>query len=111
MDSWLKALIASACVVVIAGGGYYASGEYRSYQRENERRETVGRQASVMDREAQLKARYSTEECLRMAKDTLPDTKGGPTKTTQYNDDLSKCDDLNRFDAEWRQALDMAGVF
>ncbi|MEY9198670.1 hypothetical protein ABIA16_003786 [Sinorhizobium fredii] len=28
MDTWLKMLIASACVVVIGGGGYLASVEY-----------------------------------------------------------------------------------
>lgn len=30
MDGWLKALIAAACVVVIAIGGYLASIEYNS---------------------------------------------------------------------------------
>ncbi|HEV7305208.1 hypothetical protein [Ensifer sp.] len=29
MDGWLKALVAAACVVVIAGGGWFAIGEYR----------------------------------------------------------------------------------
>lgn len=28
MDGWLKTLVALACVVVIAGGGYYAWSEY-----------------------------------------------------------------------------------
>ena len=28
MDGWLKALIAAACITVIAGGGYLASQEY-----------------------------------------------------------------------------------
>lgn len=32
MDGWLKGLIAAACVVVIAGGGYFAWSEYRSAQ-------------------------------------------------------------------------------
>lgn len=30
MDGWLKTLIAAACVVVIAGGGYFAWSEYQS---------------------------------------------------------------------------------
>lgn len=29
MDGWLKFLIATACVVIIAGGGYYAWNEYQ----------------------------------------------------------------------------------
>ncbi len=32
MDGWLKALVAAACVVVIAGGGWFAWGEYRKSQ-------------------------------------------------------------------------------
>ena len=28
MDGWLKALIATACVVVLAGGGWFAWGEW-----------------------------------------------------------------------------------
>jgi len=30
MDGWLKFLIAAACIVVIAGGGYYAWSEYQT---------------------------------------------------------------------------------
>lgn len=30
MDGWLKGLIAAACVVVIASGGYFAWSEYRA---------------------------------------------------------------------------------
>lgn len=37
MDSWLKGLIAAACVVVIAGGGYYAWGEYQIRSAQAER--------------------------------------------------------------------------
>ncbi len=32
MDGWLKALIAVACIVVIAGGGYYGWTEWRTAQ-------------------------------------------------------------------------------
>ena len=31
MDNWLKALIAAACTVVIAGGAYFGWSEYRSW--------------------------------------------------------------------------------
>lgn len=34
MDGWLKALVAAACVVVIAGGGWYALNEYRDHTTE-----------------------------------------------------------------------------
>ncbi|WP_425963867.1 hypothetical protein [Rhizobium nepotum] len=104
MDKWLKALVACACIVVIAGGAHYALGEYEAHQRSSDLRKKA-------DREEFLKAAFSIEECLRMAKEALPDKKGQPARTTKYNDALSKCDDLNRFDANWRQALDMAGVF
>ncbi len=104
MDNWLKALVACACIVVITGGGYYAWGEYGAYQRKNADRQIATEQES-------LKQSLSTEECQRMAKETLPEKKGEPVRTTKYNSALSACDDLNRFDANWRQALDMAGVF
>jgi len=39
MDGWLKVLVASACVVVIAGGGWYAWGEYSRYSIQSERAE------------------------------------------------------------------------
>lgn len=32
MDGWLKFLIATACVVIIAGGGYFAWSEYQQKQ-------------------------------------------------------------------------------
>lgn len=32
MDGWLKFLIAAACVVIIAGGGYFAWTEYQQKQ-------------------------------------------------------------------------------
>lgn len=30
MDGWLKGLIATACVVIIAGGGYFAWSQYQA---------------------------------------------------------------------------------
>lgn len=39
MDGWLKALISTACVVVIAGGGYYAWSEYQDGLRQDEAKE------------------------------------------------------------------------
>lgn len=37
MDGWLKALIAIACVVVIAGGGLYGWGEWQKYSEQSAR--------------------------------------------------------------------------
>ena len=37
MDGWLKALIATACVVIIAGGGYYGWLRYGQFVTESER--------------------------------------------------------------------------
>lgn len=36
MENWLKGLIAVACCIVIAAGGYFAWGEYSSYRLRSE---------------------------------------------------------------------------
>ena len=36
MEGWLKALIATACVVVISGGAYFAFTQYQSWSRARE---------------------------------------------------------------------------
>ncbi|MGQ3214799.1 MAG: hypothetical protein ACT6U0_27335 [Shinella sp.] len=41
MDGWLKGLIATACVVVIAIGGYFAVSEYRKSTAEAARKERL----------------------------------------------------------------------
>lgn len=41
MDTWLKMLIASACVVIIGGGGYLASLEYNAKYSAKAQREAV----------------------------------------------------------------------
>lgn len=41
MDGWLKALVAAACVVVIAGGGWFAWGEFRTGTVEEDVRKEV----------------------------------------------------------------------
>ncbi|MGH0328782.1 hypothetical protein [Sinorhizobium meliloti] len=43
MDGWLKTLIACACVVVIAGGGWYASGEYSDYRERTAKTDLIKR--------------------------------------------------------------------
>ncbi|PSH68623.1 hypothetical protein CU102_12755 [Phyllobacterium brassicacearum] len=52
MDGWLKGLIAVACVVVIAGGGYYTWSEYSAKKERtliNERRAASARCQSRME--------------------------------------------------------------
>ncbi|WP_457299171.1 hypothetical protein [Phyllobacterium sp. P5_D12] len=39
MEGWLKGLIAVACVVVIAGGGYFGFTQYQDYATRKERSE------------------------------------------------------------------------
>lgn len=163
MNGWLKFLIATACVVIIAGGGYFAWSEYQSNKaieqaRKNQKEASLrfecramvadlgkgktkdytgghvatcinGGYVTEMDFQSvnaiqyvdqvralittspSREARLTQAECIRMAKETLPEKAGDPVRTTKYNADLSKCDDLKRFDANWRQALDLAGVF
>lgn len=41
MDGWLKGLIAAACVVAIAAGGYYIWGQYQSRSAANARAENI----------------------------------------------------------------------
>lgn len=43
MDGWLKTLIAGACVVVIAGGGWYAWGEYSDYRERTAKMDLIKR--------------------------------------------------------------------
>ncbi|MCB5201883.1 hypothetical protein LH464_05245 [Neorhizobium sp. T786] len=63
MDGWLKALIATACVVIIAGGGYYAWSQYR----DAERRELLAEQRACTQRVrdiGNLKTRSDDQQAL-----------------------------------------------
>lgn len=111
MDNWLKYLVSAACVVVILGGAYLAWGEIASHLKASEINQYRRSETRKESARADLERRLSQEECIRMAKETLPERRGEPVRTTKYYEDLSACDDLKRFDANWRQALDMAGVF
>ncbi|WCK26661.1 hypothetical protein [Agrobacterium pusense] len=42
MDGWLKLLISAACVVVIAGGGFYLWDQYQIRSEDSERRARNG---------------------------------------------------------------------
>ncbi|NSX90145.1 hypothetical protein [Agrobacterium tumefaciens] len=47
MDGWLKSLVASACVVIIAGGGYFAWSEYRRSKIETARQSEASKRAEL----------------------------------------------------------------
>lgn len=51
MDTWLKMLITSACVVIIGGGGYLASLEYEAkYSRDAQVNALLERNKETMRR-------------------------------------------------------------
>ncbi|WP_421439903.1 hypothetical protein [Agrobacterium tumefaciens] len=99
MDGWLKALVATACVVIIAGGGYYGWNEYRIAKV----RAAIAERAKV--------DRLTKDYCNDIARRTIPEKVGQPVKTNAFIDDLKACDDRSRLDAFERHQLDMIGVF
>jgi predicted negative regulator of RcsB-dependent stress response len=69
MDGWLKALVATACVVIIAGGAYAAWSGYRSSQaadaaRVNAAVERCQEAAQIVNEHARREGNHSTEEFL-----------------------------------------------
>ena len=99
MDGWLKTLIATACVVIIAGGGYYAWGEWKNAQL----------RAAIADRAKA--SRLTGEYCNKIAMMTIPEKVGQPVKTEAYLRDLNECDNRGLLNAYERHQLDMMGVF
>lgn len=100
MDGWLKVLVATTCVVIIAGAGYFASKEYQANKA----------QIAASDR-VMAADRLTTDYCNGIARRTLPDRSGQQIKTDAFIVDLNACDDRNRIDPYLRQQLDMIGVF
>ncbi|EJC75566.1 hypothetical protein Rleg10DRAFT_5800 [Rhizobium leguminosarum bv. trifolii WSM2012] len=49
MDTWLKALVGAACVVVIAGGGFMAAQTYSAYRDRVEKEEAAASVARSQD--------------------------------------------------------------
>lgn len=107
MEGWLKALIAAACVVVVAGGGYFGWKEYRTAQVQA----AAQAQADKVAAERLRLERITPEACIRMAQETLPEKIGDPPKTSVYLKALNECDDLGRLDSGWRHQLDRSGIF
>lgn len=98
MDGWLKGLVATASLVVIAGGAYFFWREYQAHER------------AIIAR-ADKRFSLTTERCNSMAAATIPEKPGMEPRTGLYLEDLKICDDLKRLDAYERHQLDLIGVF
>lgn len=107
MDGWLKALIATACIVVIAGGGYFAWSEWDAKVTADRATATRIERSAAERKRASLTPTF----CNYMANETLPEKPGEPPKTTNYLDDLKTCDSLRRLGAYERHQLDLTGIF
>lgn len=107
MDGWLKALIAAACIVVIAGGGYIAWSEWNA----KVMAERAAAIRVVQENAVRKRASLTPTFCNYMAKITLPPKPGDSPETTVYLADLKACDSLKRLGAYERHQLGLSGVF
>jgi hypothetical protein len=98
MDGWLKGLVAAACVVVIAGGAYYAWSEYDR------------KQSAALSRQRSVEANVSPEQCQTMATATLPDNPSQPPKTTRYAEELAICARYGYLAAYEKNQLGLVGI-
>ncbi len=98
MDGWLKGLVSAACVVVIAGGAYYAWSEYEQ------------KQSVAQSRQAAAAANVSPEQCQVMATATIPDNPSQPPKTSRYAKELALCARYGYLDAYEKHQLELVGV-
>lgn len=88
MDNWLKTLIAAACMVVIAGGGYYAWSKYQ----ENQRSTSLSQNREDSRRVESLAA----DRCFKIVNDVVAEHAKQPiTQPSQVSDatahDLGLC--------------------
>lgn len=98
MDGWLKGLVATACVVVIAGGAYYGWSEY-------DRKQTAERA-----RQRSVEANVSPEQCQTMATATLPDNPSQPPKTSRYTQELVLCARYGYLATYEKHQLELTGI-
>jgi len=98
MDGWLKGLVATACVVVIAGGAYYAWSEF-------DREQSVNRAS-----QRAVAANVSPEQCQTMATATLPDNPSQPPKTTRFAQELSACARYGYLATYEKHQLELTGL-
>ncbi|MCW0979417.1 hypothetical protein OK142_01230 [Agrobacterium sp. BT-220-3] len=122
MNDALKALIAAACVCIIAATSWYLYKERQSYVAEQNRRQSLSDIATTRDidrlRELAIKkqkelaaVRITPQRCADIANRTIPDKAGEPPKTYEFVEELKLCDDFKRLGAYERHQLDLIGVF
>jgi hypothetical protein len=107
MDKTLKALIAAACIVVIAGGGYFAWSEYRTRQVTTARNSAVSTAAQEQARKTSL----SKDACSILATSALSKVTGEQFRTPERMADLRTCFQLDRLGYVERRDLVDAGLF
>lgn len=102
MDGWLKVLVATACLVIISGGGYYGWTEYRAA---NVRSAIAER----LDAERAQARHLTSNNCNDIAKRAIRD--GAGQLTEDIVQQLYACDDRNLIGTYAREQLDFNGVF
>jgi len=106
MDGWLKALVAAACLVVIAGGGYFAWSEYQTQQ-------TIKANNSVQAARAMERLRrdrLNEASCGQMATDALSKVTGEQFRTPERRADLKTCNELGKLGYVEKRDLAEAGI-
>lgn len=98
MEGWLKALIAGACLVIIAGGALFLVQQWQGHRARN---------AAA---ESQAEAELTSEKCDRLADMTVPEKPGQPAKTDAFFDDLRTCAKLDNLRSYDRHQLELLGV-
>lgn len=112
MGNILKTLIAMACIVIIAGGAYYAWSEWNEAKRLEALKQAIIAEEKAREEAQRVEAqKLTSEKCNLMARATLPDRKNGALKTREFLTALNECDDKRLLGQEEREALDMIGVF
>lgn len=106
MDGWLKALIAGACIVVIAGGAYYGWSEYRLAQARKDREAVLTSQATERAKLARLTADY----CNSIATSALSKVTGKDFRTLDRIADLKTCSQRSLLGYVERRELEAEGL-
>lgn len=107
MDKTLKALIAAACIVVIAGGGYFAWSEYRTRQMTAARNSAIA--AATLER---VRRDNLTEaSCSILATSALSKVTGEQFRTPERMADLRTCFQMDLLGYVERRDLVASGLF
>ncbi len=109
MDGWLKGLVAAACIVVIAGGAYYALNEYeRAQTRAAIQRAEASRAAEAATAAAEQAQQelLSTDYCNALATSALSKVTGKEFRTPDRLAALKECGKLNHLGYVERRDLE-----